>query len=221
MTPLLSLMRLVSPALPVGGYCYSRGLEQAVETGAVRDEASASDWIQALLTRSLARVDAPILARMHHAFRDADTSEVTRLSQLLLALRESSELIAEDRNMGEALGRLLIDLGHDSARSWIQKPSTSFVTLFALTSWEWGITDVDAVAGYLFVTCESQMSAAVRLIPLGQTAGQRLLQHLSTRIPAVVQSAMELAEEDFGGFMPGLAMASAHHEEQYSRLFRS
>lgn len=221
MSGLLSLMRLVSPALPVGAYSYSRGLEQAVELGLVRDAATACDWIEGVMSRGVCRTDAAALAPMHRAFSAGDLATVERWAGVLHALRETSELLAEERNMGEALAKLLIDLGYARAEPWRRHPSRSFSVLFALAAVEWRI-DVDAaVTGYLWSLCEGQVSAAVRLIPLGQTDGQRMVGQLCQKIPAWVATAHTFDADNVGGFLPGLSMMSTLHEQQYARLFRS
>lgn len=221
MSGLLSLMRLVSPGLPVGAYSYSRGLEQAIELGFVTDAASAERWIAGVIGRGAARTDAPAIVHMHAAFVRGDDAEVERWATTLLALRETAELLSEERNMGEALAKLLIDLGHVRAEPWRRHPARSFSVLFALAAVEWQIAVNDALHGYLWSVCEGQVSAAVRLIPLGQTAGQRMIGGLCERVPGWVATASELDIDNVGGFLPGLALASTLHEEQYARLFRS
>ncbi|MFT7581742.1 MAG: urease accessory protein [Myxococcota bacterium] len=217
----MSLLRLVSPALPVGGYSYSRGLEQAVERGWVHDAETTFDWISAVVGRSTARTDAPAVHHLYAAFLRDDQTHVDRWARTLAALRETSELWAEEHGMGESLARLLVDLGHAEASRFLKHPDRSFAVTFALAATLWGISVQDAVTGYLWVVCEGQVSAAVRLIPLGQTDGQRILGRLNTLIPAWSTAAGQLGLDDIGGFLPGVAMASAHHEQQYSRLFRS
>lgn len=221
MSGLLSLMRLVSPGLPVGAYSYSRGLEQAIELGWVTDGDSAQRWIAGVIGRGAARVDAPAIIHMHAGFERGDDASVERWATTLLAMRETSELLAEERNMGEALAKLLIDLGHIRAEPWRRHHARAFSVLFALAAVEWKISASDAVTGYLWSLCEGQVSAAVRLVPLGQTAGQRMIGGLCERIPAWVEAAHELDRSNVGGFLPGLALASTLHEEQYARLFRS
>jgi urease accessory protein len=161
------------------------------------------------------------MVHMHRAFSFDDTASVERWAQLLHALRETSELLAEERNMGEALAKLLIDLGHARAEPWRRHPARSFSILFALAAVEWGIDADDAVTGYLWSLCEGQVSAAVRLVPLGQTDGQRMVGRLCEQIPDWVAAAKTSDEDDVGGFLPGLSMVSALHEQQYARLFRS
>jgi len=218
---LLHLLHLSSPALPVGAYSYSQGLEYTVEAQWVRDEAGALDWIAGLLSHTLAHLDVPVAARLYHAWQHDDATEVLRWSQFLLANREARELQDEDRNMGLSLARLLNDLGMPEAAAWCKADSVCFLTLFTLAAQRWQIALPDAVHGYLWSWAENQVLSAVKLIPLGQTAGQRLLTQLIPRIAQAVDFGLALHDDDIGFSAPGLAVAGALHETQYSRLFRS
>ncbi len=218
---LLRLLQLVSPALPVGAYAWSAGLEQAVEQGWVHDEASAGLWILGLLGHVQARVDVPVLVRLHRAWNAGDGTAVNRWNAYLYACRESAELRAEDRHLGNALARLLLDLDVEAARPWRQASRTCFATPFALAAAHWGIDPVPAAQGYLWAWTENQVAAATRLVPLGQTAGQRLLSSATGLIPQVVATGVALDNESLGASAPGQALASTLHETQYSRLFRS
>ncbi|MBI3774682.1 MAG: urease accessory protein UreF [Gammaproteobacteria bacterium] len=218
---LLHLLHLASPALPVGAYSYSQGLEYAVEAQWVRDEASAFDWIAGLLSHTLAHLDVPVTARLYHAWQHDDAAEVLRWSHFLLANREARELQDEDRNMGLSLARLLNDLGLNEAAAWCKADSVCFLTLFTLAAQRWNISLSDATHGYLWSWAENQVLSSVKLIPLGQTAGQRLLTQLIPRIAQAVDTGLALHDDDIGFSAPGLAVAGALHETQYSRLFRS
>ena len=218
---LLHLLHLASPALPVGAYSYSQGLEYAVEAQWVRDEASALDWIGGLLSYTLAHLDVPVAARLYHAWQHDDVDEVTRWSQFLLANREARELQDEDRNMGLSLARLLNDLGMHEAAAWCKADDACFLALFTLAAQRWHIALPDAVHGYLWSWAENQVLSAVKLVPLGQTAGQRLLTQLIPRIAQAVNTGLTLGDDEIGFSAPGLAVAGALHETQYSRLFRS
>lgn len=222
--PLSSLPRLLqlcSPSLPVGAYAYSQGLEWAVERGWVRDEISAGAWILGLLNHSLQRLDLPIFARLHRGWRDGDAEAVRRWNTRLYASREAAELQQEDRHLGSALARLLVDLGLDEAGSWRNAPRVCFATLFSLAAARWEIPLPEAATGYAWAWTENQVIAATRLIPLGQTASQRLLLAAGPVLAAAVERGLTLADEDIGAAAPGLALAAALHETQYSRLFRS
>jgi urease accessory protein len=218
------LLQLASPALPVGAYTYSQGLEKAVEAGVVRDEASASVWIGDLLDSTVGRFEAPLLVRLLTAWRTGDVKQAAALNNDYLASRETSELRAETEQMGYSLLRLLRDLGEfgDSALAplaAIAPPSYPTVWSFAASDWDLGTEE--ATAAWMWSWLENQVMAAVKLVPLGQTAGQRILLQLGTRIPALARTALELPEDETGNFSPAFAIACCQHETQYSRLFRS
>jgi len=132
-----------------------------------------------------------------------------------------AELRAEDRHMGSALAKILVELEIAEARPWIANPHTSFAALFALAASRWQIEANDTACGYLWAWCENQVLAAIKLVPLGQTAGQRLLDRLLRDIPEIAAGAACLADEDIGIAAPRLGIASARHETQYTRLFKS
>ncbi len=214
----LRLWQLLSPGLPIGAYAYSRGLEHAVSAGWVRDEGGAAEWIGGQLRHAVRLLDIPVFARLYRAFSEGDADGLARWNALLLAARESAELRTEDRDLGAALTRLLADLGIDAPRP--VRPC-SFAAAFALATVHFGIGLDEAALAYGFVYCEQQVAAAVKLVPLGQTAGQRLLLGLGAMIPEVVRAGLARADGDLGGTAPGLGIASALHETQYTRLFRS
>lgn len=217
----LRLLQLTSPTLPVGAYAYSQGLEQAVEAGWVNDASTVQAWIGGLLQHTLCTLDVPVLLRLHAAWRATDHDAVRQWSAWLHACRESAELQAEDRQLGNALARLLSDLDIDDAHPWRGDAQATYVTLFALAAVRWDIAAHDAALGLAWSWCENQVLAALKLLPLGQTAGQCILAHLITEIPAAVTRAASYADEDIGQLAPAYAIASAQHETQYSRLFRS
>ncbi len=215
------LLQLCSPSLPVGAYAYSQGLECAVERGWVRDEVSAGDWILGLLSHQLQRLDLPIFARLYRAWRDSDLEAARRWNARLYASREAAELQREDAHLGTALARLLVDLGLEEAAGWRNAPRVCFATLFSLAAARWDIPLPQAATGYAWAWVENQITAATRLIPLGQTASQRLLSVAGPVLTATVAEALILSDAEIGASSPGLALASALHETQYSRLFRS
>ena len=215
------LLQLCSPSLPVGAYAYSQGLECAVERGWVRDETSAGDWILGLLNHGLRNLDLPVLARLYRAWRAADPNAARRWNAWLYASREAAELQREDHHLGTALARLLTDLGVAEAEPWRNTPRVCFATLFGLAAVKWIIPLPEAATGYAWSWTENQVVAATRLLPLGQTACQRLLTAAGPVITAAVAEGLKLTDEDIGAAAPGLALAGALHEIQYSRLFRS
>lgn len=228
MTPLafVRLLQLASPALPVGAYTYSQGLEQAVDAGTVRDEGTAARWIGDALAFGVARWEAPAVWRLHHAWSHGDDAAVARLDRDFMASRETRELRAETLQMGHSLARLLADLAAFAnvpgyAARLAALPAPAFPTTWAAAAAAWRIAPNDAVTTYLWSWLENQVLAAIKAVPLGQSAGQRLLAMLGERLPMLAARAGERDEADFDNFAPGFAIASALHETQYSRLFRS
>ena len=218
---MLRLMQLVSPGLPVGAYAYSQGLEYAVEVGTVRDEATAQHWICGVMEHSICRLDVPVLMRLHHAWHAADNEAVEYWSAFLHACRESAELQAEDRHLGAALSRLLVSLDIADAKTWISHYHTNFAAAFSLAAVRWNIPVRALAMGYAWAWLENQVAAALKLIALGQTAGQRILSHAIGQMPTWVEKGMASRDDEIGTFIPMAGIFSALHETQYSRLFRS
>ena len=219
--PRRRLWQLISPTLPVGGYSYSTGLEYAVEVGWIPHLDSARDWVTAQLLHLHARIDLPALIRLRVAAETGDSAGLEYWNAWLRASRETADLRAEDLNQGRALARLLSDLGLPEAVPWAAREDACWATLFGLASVAWRIPLDEVLEGYLWSWCENQVAAAVKLVPLGQTDGQRLIWELADRFSEVVELARGLDDEDLGGSLPGVALASMLHETQYSRLFRS
>jgi urease accessory protein len=218
---LMRLLQIVSPALPIGAFAYSQGLEQTVAEGWVTDEAEAAAWLLGLLESSFATLDLPVLARLIAAWRAGDVATVERWSAWLAACRPTREIRAEDRQLGAALARVLGALGIGDAAAWTTRTHVTHAAMFALAAVRFEVPNEAALAGHAFAWAEAITSAAVRLVPLGQSAGQRLLAAAGAAIPAVVNRALTLPDDEIGSAAPGQAIASARHETLYSRLFRS
>ncbi|MBI5784557.1 MAG: urease accessory protein UreF [Rhodocyclales bacterium] len=210
---LTRLLQLASPTLPVGAYTYSQGLEWAVEAGTVKDEATASRWISDQLEWNLGRYEAPLLARM----MAADEAQLAELDAQYVASRETAELRAETLQMGHSLRRLIGDLGENSG----VPPRLTFAAVWSSLAAKWQIEPRDALTAWLWSWAENQTMAALKAVPLGQAAGQRILLEMGNRIPTLVERALQLNEDNCSNFAPGFAIACARHETQYSRLFRS
>ena len=219
--PLLRLLQLASPTLPIGGFTYSQGLEWAVEAGWVEDVQGLSDWLDGLIEDGLALLDLPILVRLRAACDRQDTGALSAWGQRLLAARETEELRTEERQRARALIILLQDLGLEEASRWREVLRHCQAAPFALATVRWGIPTRDTLLGYAWSWLENQVAAAVKLVPLGQTDGQRVQLSLAERLPAVVERAIRLDDDAIGAGAPALAIASARHETQYTRLFRS
>ena len=216
---LTRLLQLASPTLPVGAYSYSQGLEAAVDAGIVHDAASARRWIEDVLEISIARMEAPVFLRLCQAWRADDTTTAASWNALFLASRESAELRAESAQMGYSLVRLLCALGERGGPG--EWEEASFPAAFTYAVARWNLEPVSALVAYLWAWAENQVMAAVKAVPLGQTEGQQMLLALGTRLPEVAARAAAVDEDALGNFAPGLALLSARHETQYSRLFRS
>ena len=215
------LLQLASPSLPVGAYSYSQGLEAAVEAGIVRDAASASQWIGDVLAISLAGMEAPIFLRLVAAWESGDVEGAQRWNTEFIASRETAELRAETLQMGYSLRTLLDSLALDNVKALKTFDELAYPTAFAFAVATWKIDAPEALTAYLFAWIENQVLAALKCVPLGQTDGQRIMLDLAQRIPSVVETAAILEDDDLSSLAPGLALLSARHETQYSRIFRS
>lgn len=215
---LLSLLQLASGTLPVGSFAYSQGLEQAVELGWVRGEEGAQDWIIGLLREAQSRQEVPLFVRLYHAWQAGDVAAVARWNACAIAMRDTAEARAEERDTGAALARLLSAL--EPAQT-IALAEPSYLAMYALAAVRWRIALEPAASGWLWSWCQQQTAAAIKLVPLGQTAGQRILRRALAEIPGAVRQGLSVTDEDIGYTPPGLALAGALHEQQYTRLFLS
>jgi urease accessory protein len=221
----LQLMWLASPALPVGGFSYSEALEAAVEAGLVRTEAQAGDWLLSQLQLSLARSDLPALAAACAAWAAHDTARIEQLNDWLRQTRETAELRAQAEQMGRSLLDWLRN-GHQADDPRLLtlaalRPAPLWPTAFALATTLAGANAAEALLCFAWGWAENMAQAAMKAVPLGQAAAQRMLGRLASEIPAAVERALALPDTDRQAFTPRLAILSAQHESQYSRLFRS
>lgn len=216
---LLRLLQLSSVGLPVGGFAFSQGMEYAIDQGWVKNKAEVSDWIGLQLQQSVARIDLPVLQRCMAAAKQQDTERLIELNDLILACRETKELRLNDTAMGEALFRLLGSLQIDTPFKRLDE--MSFVTLFAIAASHWSLKPDLASLGFAWSWLENQIAAATKLVPLGQTQAQELLGELQTDIRQAIAMSLTIEEDRIGAGLPAIAIASAQHETQYSRLFRS
>lgn len=218
---LARLLRLASPALPVGAFSYSQGLEWAVEAGTVRDEATAQAWIRSLLEGGVACFELPVLCTMASHWTQRDLADVRQLNSEYIATRETAELRAETLQMGRALRAALISAGDTDAEVLAGFELLAFPSAFAFATASWEIPIRAAAAAYAFAWVENQVTGAIKLVPLGQGAGQRILACLSYELGHAVETAIRLPVEQWSNFSPLYAIASCRHETQYTRLFRS
>ncbi len=220
---LLQLIWLASPALPVGGFSYSEGLEAAVEAGRVCQEAQAGDWLLDQLWLGQAQADLPVAARAHEAWQRSDAAAIATLNDWLLCTRESAELRRQAEQMGRALLEWLRNRDPDPRTGMLAalRPAPAWPVAFALAAAQAGAAPREALLALAFGWAENMAQAAIKAVPLGQNGGQRVLARLAREIPAAVEHALALPRDAWQSAMPMLAVHSARHETQYSRLFRS
>ncbi|RVT49398.1 urease accessory protein UreF [Rubrivivax albus] len=226
---LLQLMWLASPALPVGAFSYSEGLETAVEEGRVTDETQAATWLTDQLLLAQARSDLAATAQAHAAWTAHDIDRLAALNTWVLGTRESAEFRLQTEQAGRSLcdwlrQRAADDGAHEDARIATLRalaPAPSWPLAYALAAWRTGADARAALLAMAFGWAENMVQAAVKAVPLGQSAGQRLLGALAARIPDAVDDALARDDSTRQAFTPMLAIVSARHEAQYSRLFRS
>ncbi|WP_284615541.1 urease accessory protein UreF [Aquabacterium humicola] len=226
---LLGLLRLASPALPVGGFSYSEVLEAAVDAGLVVDEAGAARWLLDHLALGLQRADLPLVAAAHGAWQADDRTRVGALNDWALQTRESAELRLQTEQTGRSLTDWLRQRHPDDPRVGhlrALRPAPAWPIAFALAADCSGLDAAGTLLGYGFGWAENMVQAALKAVPLGQAAGQRLLDALAEALPGVIDAALATAAAPEGdaarqSFAPRWAILSARHEAQYSRLFRS
>ena len=222
---LLQLMWLASPALPVGGFSYSEALEAAVDDGRVTGEASAAGWLANQMALAPARADLPVLAQAHAAWQRHDLARVTALNDFIGRTRETRELRLQSEQMGRSLVEWLRNQaqGGDARLAHLAAlaPSPTWPVAFALATARADASAAQALHASLFGWAENMVQAALKAVPLGQLAGQRILQALVEKMPALIAQALATSDDDMQSFSPMLGIASARHEIQYSRLFRS
>ena len=217
---LLQLIWLASPALPVGGFSYSEGLEAAVEWAGVQSEAAAADWLVDQLHLTLARGDLAVVAACIVAWQAGDMPRVRALNDWVLATRESAEFLLQTEQMGRSFLEWL-KLHHDDAAAAFDGLPVTYPVAFAFAAARSGASVRDGCLAFAFGWAENMTAAAVKAVPLGQSAGQRMLARLAREMPAAVDAALRMDDAARQAFSPMLAILSARHETQYSRLFRS
>jgi urease accessory protein len=219
-----ALLQLASAALPIGAFSYSHGLESAVDAGFVTDASSAEAWIASGLQQVIGRCEAPLVSLLYDLWNEDNFAELSRWNRWFLASRESAELRQETEQMGWSLAQLSPSLaGPKSAEreAILSVRPIALPVAYAAVALALNLNKELCIASYLFAWLENQVIAAVKALPLGQLAGQKILTGLRQLIPDIVSAALQTTPEKFSSFAPQLAILSARHEAQYSRLFRS
>ncbi|MEH6450693.1 MAG: urease accessory UreF family protein [Oleispira sp.] len=241
-TSLLNLLHISSPALPIGAFAYSQGLEYTLEAGWCNNADDVEQWIKSVMVHGLGGVDLPILKRLHQAWsayfieqeeageqvnkENSNTDSLNSQSlkewnATLLAFRETKELYLEDIQVGDAFKQWHKSQSaeHLAKLEIVDKPTVA--CMYALNGVIKGLTVEECLIGFVWAWLENQITSASKAMPMGQTDGQNIIRHLIPEIEAVVENAMQLEDDDIGSGLVGLSMSSALHEHQYSRLFRS
>jgi urease accessory protein len=219
----IRLLQMASQAFPIGGYSHSYGLEAAVESALVRDGASLQRWVSDVLSYSIGRYEIPLLQQMSGAWTARDSIRLSRLNEHFLATRESAEIRSATVQTGFSMRSLLAalpelpDFLHDTLRR-LHEPSLPCVWSGAAAAW--AIPATDSAAAYLWSWAENQVLVAMKTVPIGQSAGQRVLLKIGEHIAGLTEHEPSI-DEMLSNFAPGLAIQCARHETQYSRLFRS
>jgi urease accessory protein len=248
-TSLLNLLHISSPALPIGTFAYSQGLEYTLEVGWCKNADDVEQWIKSVMIHGLGGVDLPILKRLHQAWgtyldehekvnqyeeANKENSELVSLKSeslnaqplkewnaTLLAFRETKELYLEDIQVGDAFKQWHKSQSaeHIAKLELVDKPTVA--CMYALNGVIKGLTVEECLIGFIWSWLENQITSASKAMPMGQTDGQNIIRHLIPEIAAVIENAMQVEDDDIGSGLVGLSMSSALHENQYSRLFRS
>jgi urease accessory protein len=217
------LLQLASPMLPVGAYAYSQGLEWAIESKVVCDAKTTASWVIDSIELYLSRFELPVLLRMRKAWDKKDVDALRYWNRYYCAGRDTAEARAETLQMGYSLVRLLDDIDLDTASLMLLERfvPVSFPLAYGCATSVWRVPVQSSLHAFLWSWAENQVSAAMKTVPLGQVAGQRMLLEISAKIPDAVKTACTLQDDELSNFAPGLSIAGSQHETQYSRLFRS
>jgi urease accessory protein len=219
------MLAWLSPGFPIGAFCFSHGLEAAVEQRIVSDRRSLELWVAAVVAAGSGRIDADILRDAHRAAASEDIEELTDANRRGLAFRATAETALEATVQGTAFLNTCIaawpDPFLDRWAAVLDGAGACYAAAFGAAAARAGIPVHCALSGYLQAMAANLVSAGLRLGIIGQTDGQRLLCGLEPIIGAAVDRALTRDRASFGSMTFAVELASIAHETQYTRLFRS
>ncbi|MEO0408793.1 MAG: urease accessory UreF family protein, partial [Cyanobacteria bacterium P01_A01_bin.135] len=235
---LLRLLQLTSPALPVGGYSYSEGLETLSQQGQLPDGAALEGWLIHELAYGTVRVEATMVLKVHQAVTQGNPAAIAQWNRYLSALRDTEELRQQNWQMGQSLRQLLLNLESDFGPLLQPLQPCNFAIAFAVAAAHWDVSEKNSVLGYLYSWTTTLVNAGIKLVPLGQTAGQQLQQRLHPKLIETTTWVLSAPDSwwdwTYAEATPasgpetspqicswGVSLASMGHEALYSRLFRS
>lgn len=220
-TSAYNLLQLTSPSLPTGAFTYSQGLEWAVEKGWVTNRQSLELWLQSYIHTGFEELEIPVLQRLYLSAKENNIDNFRYWSNYILACRETHELRLEEHNRGRAMAKLLNDIELVKEEQWLQVIRSSQSAGYTLAAVRWKIALNECLLGYVWSWLENMVMTAVKIIPLGQTQGQKALCNLSEDCCSAIESGVVKDDDEIMGSCPAFALSSSLHETQYTRLFRS
>jgi len=220
--PLLRMLQIASANLPVGAFSYSQGLESAIDAGWIDGSDTMSQWLVEQLQGVMTYQELPLLKRLYEAFKSGSMQEAIKLSEQVIAYRETAELRDEERQRGRAMAKVVQAL-HPKHHKIDALPSESANQLYVFAGYCYreNLKCSQTLSAYTYMWLESLVIAAIKLVPLGQTDAQVMIYETMGQIGDVCAISMQVADDEIGYSSPAVAMASSLHETQYSRLFRS
>lgn len=219
-TSFARLLQLVSPSLPIGAYTYSQGIEWAVEQGWISTQDELFDWLLGLMQANMVYLELPVFFKLLQAWKQADEISIHAWNRYLLASRETLELRQEEKNRARAFTQVIISLEPKAEKVKHLIVQSQHACLSYACN-EWQIKEDEAAVALLWSWLENLVLSAVKIIPLGQTAGQKVIFSLSEMIPEIIEKARQVKDDDIGSSSMALSIASSQHETLYTRLFRS
>ena len=217
----------LSPSFPIGAYTYSHGLEYAIESGFVKDRESLIQWVETIITAGTGRTDGILFCETYRAIKADNRKQLTWLIERADALRGTAEMALESTAQGQAfLNTVRAAWPHPALDDFqntletMQRPP-AYAVAVAIVAAQHDLPLKMTLTGFLHAIIANLISAAVRLIPLGQTDGQKAISHLASIVLAETNKLLNTSIDDLGTATPMIDWTSMRHETQYTRLFRS